>query len=161
MVKSITLRPRKSCDFLGQPLPTISRSPTAGLLGIGQDVLSQQQKDTTRYSRYHVFVSSCEKQPCALGQPCDTLVSPLRPFSFRLQTACHAFQQSSQLFSTYFPAIFHHAYAAYAMCTVDVVVPSGPVRLDRGPHRRRRCCLEVHLRARLSSSSDSRRHEMP
>ena len=37
MVKSITLRPRKSCDFLGQSLPTISRSPTAGLLGIGLD----------------------------------------------------------------------------------------------------------------------------
>lgn len=97
MVKSITLRPRKSCDFLGQPLPTISRSPTAGLLGIGLDcdvtamsgsqhavlisfgvellacfgflVLSQQQKTTTRYSRYHFFVLSRKKQPCALGQP--------------------------------------------------------------------------------------------
>ena len=92
--------------------------------------------------------------------PGPTFVTPLRRFSFRLQTACHAFQQSSQLFSTYFPAIFHHAYAAYAMCTVDAVVPPGPVRLDRSPHRRGRCRLEIHLGARLSSSSDSRRHAM-
>ena len=62
----ITLRPRKSCDFLGQPLPTISRSPTAGLLGIGLDcdvtAMSGSQHAVSMFlvlSLWHVLAFWC------------------------------------------------------------------------------------------------------
>ena len=84
----------------------------------------------------------------SMSLPRESTWANLTSFSFRLQLLT----QSS------YPPIFHHAYAAY-VCTMDAV-PPGPPRLGRRPHRRSRSRLEVHLGARLSSSSDSRCHEL-
>ena len=84
-----------------------------------------------------------------------TLVMPSRLFQF---SASDSLPRIPAI-STHCQLIFQHGCAACAMCTVDAVVPPGPVFLECCPHRRRRCRLEVHLRARLSCSSDPRRHE--